>query len=207
MRPCDSRFKSREPWVHSKRPSGPTHRGSHGPRIRYASRQCGYRNRQSRYREHHRRRRESDCRESCYLCHRQRSRCFGQRRRKARNFREQGQSQEQLWLCAAWTTSFEMLAAASILSDRCRSVARTGGLRWMLKIYERALVIACPILLALTRHCGIWPNDVRRQQPDMHAEFLTSGLGSPTNMLRFGILIAASVLASSVASAGSRPLR
>ena len=45
------------------------------------------------------------------------------------------------------------------------------------------------------------------QQPDMHSGFLTSGLGSPTNMLRFGILIAASVLASSVASAGSRPLR
>jgi hypothetical protein len=43
------------------------------------------------------------------------------------------------------------------------------------------------------------------QQPVMHAGFLTSGLGSPTNMLRFGILIAASVLASSVASAGSRP--
>src|SRR5258705_9375295 len=101
----------------------------------------------------------------------------------------------------------EMLAAPSILNDRCRSVARTRGLRWMLKIYERAPVIACPILLVLTRHCGIWPNDMRRQQPDMHAGFLTSGLASPTNMLRFGILIAASVLASSVASAGSRPLR
>src|SRR3981081_633353 len=42
------------------------------------------------------------------------------------------------------------------------------------------------------------------QQPVMHAGFLTSGRGSLTNMLRFGILIALSVLASSVASAGSR---
>ena len=45
------------------------------------------------------------------------------------------------------------------------------------------------------------------QQPFMQAGFLTSGRGSPTNMLRFGILIALSVLASSVASAGSSPFR
>ena len=45
------------------------------------------------------------------------------------------------------------------------------------------------------------------QQPLMQAGFLTSGLGSPTNMLRFGILIAASVLASSVASAGKQSVQ
>src|SRR5438445_8465983 len=103
----------------------------------------------------------------------------------------------------------------------------------MFKIYERPLVIAYPILLLLARYCGIsgtkcnaarsvvFDMPPRRtpiadpailacwfpQQPVMHSGFLTSGLGSPTNMLRFGILIAASVLASSVASAGSRPLR
>jgi hypothetical protein len=42
-------------------------------------------------------------------------------------------------------------------------------------------------------------------QSVMQSGFLTSGRGSPTNMPRFGILIALSVLASSVASAGSKP--
>jgi hypothetical protein len=45
------------------------------------------------------------------------------------------------------------------------------------------------------------------QQPVIHAGFFTSGRESPTNMLRFGILIALSVLASSVAFGGSSPLR
>lgn len=45
------------------------------------------------------------------------------------------------------------------------------------------------------------------QQPFSQAGFLTSGLGSPVNLSRFGILIALSVLASRVASDGSRPFR
>jgi hypothetical protein len=45
------------------------------------------------------------------------------------------------------------------------------------------------------------------QQPLSHAEFLTSGRGSPTNMARLGILIALRVLASTVASGGNSPLR
>src|SRR4029077_4866578 len=45
------------------------------------------------------------------------------------------------------------------------------------------------------------------QQSVMHAGFFTSGRGSAVNMLRFGILIAASVLASSVPSAGNNPFR
>jgi hypothetical protein len=45
---------------------------------------------------------------------------------------------------------FEMLR----FKDRCRSVARTGASGRRLK-YERALVIACPILLSFAHHCGI----------------------------------------------------
>jgi hypothetical protein len=45
------------------------------------------------------------------------------------------------------------------------------------------------------------------QQSIMHAGFSTSGRESPTNIFRFGILIALSVLASRVASAGNKPFR
>jgi hypothetical protein len=45
------------------------------------------------------------------------------------------------------------------------------------------------------------------QQSVMHAGLVTSGRESPTNMLRFGILIALRLLASRVAAAGSKPFR
>src|SRR5436305_1252898 len=52
-----------------------------------------------------------------------------------------------------------------------------------------------------------WPRDHHLsppvlKQPVMHAEFLTSGRGSLTNMPLFGIFTAESVSASSVAPAG-----
>ena len=47
----------------------------------------------------------------------------------------------------------------------------------------------------------------RRSASHLSPPHFTSGRGSGTKSLRLGILIAASVLASSVASAGTRPLR
>jgi acetone carboxylase gamma subunit len=52
----------------------------------------------------------------------------------------------------------EMLAAASL--RRPMSISRWhGSFRCTHKIYERALAIACPILLPLARHCGITTSD------------------------------------------------
>jgi hypothetical protein len=45
------------------------------------------------------------------------------------------------------------------------------------------------------------------QQSVMHAGLVTSGRESPTNMFRFGILIALRPLASRIVSAGSKPFR
>jgi hypothetical protein len=67
----------------------------------------------------------------------------------------------------------------------------------LVDMHPRRLLLAAPARLS----------HLSPQQPVMHSGFLTSGRGSPTNMLRFGILTALSVLASSVASAGISPFR
>src|SRR5882724_11042175 len=69
---------------------------------------------------------------------------------KARNFREQ----EQLWRCATLTTSFEMLPGSASIQGPLSIGCPHGGSGRRLK-YERALVIACPILLSFAHHCGI----------------------------------------------------
>src|ERR1700730_12463163 len=67
------------------------------------------------------------------------------------------------------------------------------------KLFDRLFVMSCD------RH------ELERfhfsQQSVMHAGLVTSGRESPTNMFRFGILIALRLLASRVASAGSKPFR
>jgi len=61
-------------------------------------------------------------------------------------------------------------------------------------------------MIARSQGVGIQDSYIPPQRV-MHSGFFTSGLASPTNLLRFGILIAESVFASSVESAGNRPLR
>src|SRR5439155_7422828 len=147
-----------ESWARSRRPSGPTHRGCRTHAIRYVNRQCGYRNRQSCHREYHRSRREGDYRESYHLCHRHYGRRFGQMRLwKARSFRE-GQLQQQPWSCVTLTTSLKYCTASTrgpMLTSRSHA-----SVRCTLKIYERTLVVACPILLPLARYCGRTTGDV-----------------------------------------------
>src|ERR1700732_704289 len=65
---------------------------------------------------------------------------------KARNFREQGQLQKQLWHCVTLTTSPRL--SLHRLDERQLSIGcPPTGFRSTLRIYECAQVIACPKLL------------------------------------------------------------
>jgi hypothetical protein len=50
---------------------------------------------------------------------------------------------------------FEMLPASASIQGPLSVGCPHGSFRLTLKIYERALVIACPILLLFAHHCGI----------------------------------------------------
>jgi hypothetical protein len=50
---------------------------------------------------------------------------------------------------------FEMLPASASIQGPLSVGCPHGSFRLTFKIYERALVIACPILLLFAHHCGI----------------------------------------------------
>jgi hypothetical protein len=102
------------------------------------------------------------------------------------------------------TLLIKVLGEAANLLDRLsrgnlpiHAASPRGSKAQLVDMHARRLLLAAPARLS----------HLSPQQPVMHSGFLTSGRGSPTNMLRFGILTALSVLASSVASAGISPFR
>jgi hypothetical protein len=54
---------------------------------------------------------------------------------------------------------FEMLPASASIQGPLSIGCPHGDFRAPFKIYERALVIACPILLLFAHHCGIARHD------------------------------------------------